>query len=64
MASQAYLPTSVQLAAMLDRAEGGRVSIGWLTEQLGQRSFGLTLFVLALIAFLPGVSTVVGLLVA
>jgi hypothetical protein len=64
MASQAYVPTSVRLAAMLDRAEGARVSIGWLMEQLGQRSFGLTLFVLALIAFLPGVSTVVGLVVA
>jgi hypothetical protein len=64
MSSQAYVPTSVQLATMLDRAEGARVTVGWLMEQLGQRSFGLTLFVLALLAFLPGVSTVVGLLVA
>jgi hypothetical protein len=64
MSSQAYVPTSVQLATMLDRAEGARVSIGWLMEQLGQRSFGLTLFVLALIALVPGVSTVIGLVVA
>lgn len=49
---------------MLDRAAGPRVSIGWLMEQLGRRSFGLTLFVMALIAFLPGVSTLVGVLVA
>jgi hypothetical protein len=49
---------------MLDRAEDARVSIGWLMEQLGRRSFGLTLFVMAVIAFLPGASMIVGLLVA
>jgi hypothetical protein len=49
---------------MLDRAPDAQVSIGWLMEQLGRRSFGLTLFVMALIAFVPGVSTIVGLLVA
>lgn len=64
MASQAVVPTSVQLARMLDRAEGARVPIGWLMEQLGRRSFGLTLFAMALIGLLPGASTVVGLLVA
>lgn len=64
MASQDYVPTSVQLARILDRADGARVSIGWLIQQLGQRSFGLTLFMMAVIGFLPGVSTVVGLLVA
>jgi hypothetical protein len=35
-----------------------------LIEQLGERSFGLTLFVMALITFLPGASTIVGLLIA
>jgi hypothetical protein len=64
MASQTYVATSVQLSRMLDQAEGARVSIGWLTEQLGRRSFGLTLFLMAVIGFLPGVSTIVGLLVA
>jgi hypothetical protein len=59
-----YLPTSVQLARMLDRAEGPRVSIGWLVEQLGRRSFGLTLLVMAVVGFVPGASTVVGLLMA
>ncbi len=33
-------------------------------EQLGERSFGLTLFLFALLAFIPGVSTVSGLLIA
>jgi hypothetical protein len=64
IASQAYVPTSVHLSKMLDRAPDAQVSIGWLMEQLGRRSFGLTLFVMALIAFVPGVSTIVGLLVA
>ena len=63
-AAQPYVPTSVQLAQMLDRAEGPSVSIGWLVEQLGRRSFGLTLFVMAVIGCVPGASTFVGLLVA
>lgn len=33
-------------------------------EQLGERSFGLTLFLMAVIAFVPGASTVIGLLIA
>src|SRR5258708_22318891 len=62
--SQTYLPTSVQLAQMLDRAEEDRVSIEWLVEQLGRRSFGLTLLVMAVVGFVPGASAVVGLLMA
>ena len=49
---------------MLDRADGPRVSVGWLIAELGERSFGLTLLVMAIIALLPGASTVVGLLIA
>lgn len=49
---------------MLDRAQGRHVSIAWLVEQLGRRSFGLTLFGMAVIGLLPGASTIVGLLVA
>ncbi len=33
-------------------------------EELGERSFGLSLFVMAAVALLPGLSTVVGLLIA
>jgi hypothetical protein len=64
MASPSYVPTSVHLARMLDRAEEASVSIAWLMAQLGRRSFGLTLFVMAVIGFLPGASTIIGLLVA
>lgn len=58
------VPTSVHLARMLDRAEGPRVSIGWLMGELGERSFGLTLLAMAVIALLPGASIVIGLLIA
>ena len=59
-----YVPTSIQLSRMLDRAPGPRVSIAWLIEQLGRRSFGLTLLLMAVIACVPGASTIVGFLVA
>jgi hypothetical protein len=58
------ISTSVHLARMLDRAEGRRVAVHWLLEELGERSFGLTLLVMAVIALLPGLSTLVGLLIA
>lgn len=48
---------------MLDRAPGARVSVRWLMEELGERSFGLTLLGMAVIALVPGASTVMGLLI-
>src|SRR5260370_1255905 len=63
-ASQARVPTSVQLARMLDRAEEEAVvSIGWLMEQLGGRSFGLALLIMGVLGILPGISTVAALMV-
>jgi hypothetical protein len=49
---------------MLNQAEGSRVSLGFLMKQLGERSFGLTLLMMAVIAFIPGASTVMGVLIA
>jgi hypothetical protein len=49
---------------MLDQAEAPRVSVSWLIEQLGERSFGLTLFMMAVIAFIPGTSIIIGVLIA
>jgi hypothetical protein len=43
---------------MLNQAQESRVSVRWLMEQLGERSFGLTLFMMAVIAFIAGASTV------
>ncbi|HTB37132.1 MAG TPA: exopolysaccharide biosynthesis protein [Reyranella sp.] len=63
-ASQDRVPTSVQLARMLGRAEAETVvSMGWLMEQLGGRSFGLALLVMGVLGLLPGISTVAALMV-
>jgi len=59
-----YAPTSVHLSGMLDQVKNAHVSVSWLIERLGERSFGLTLFLMALIALVPGASTVVGVLIA
>jgi hypothetical protein len=64
MEARNYVPTSVQLSKLLGQAQDGEVSIGWLVEQLGRRSFGLAFLVMAVVALLPGASTIVGLLVA
>jgi hypothetical protein len=49
---------------MLDRAEGTHVTVGWLMAELGDRSFGLTLLVMAIVALMPGASALVGVLIA
>jgi len=64
MEARNYVPTSVQLSKLLGQAQDSEVSIGWLVEQLGRRSFGLAFLVMAVVALLPGASTIVGLLVA
>lgn len=62
--SQEQVPTSAFLGDILNDAPGEMVSIGWIMEQLGNRSFGLTLFVMAIVAVIPGGSTVIGVLIA
>ncbi len=60
----AYVPTSEHLGTILRTAEGPRVTVAWLMAALGERSFGLTLLLMALVALIPGASTVIGLLIA
>jgi hypothetical protein len=62
--SSVPLPTSVHLSRLLARAPGARITVGWLMRELGERSLGLTLLVMAVIALLPGLSTFVGVLIA
>jgi hypothetical protein len=62
--SSSPIPTSVHLMRMANQVAGSHVSVGCLMKQLGERSFGLTLFMMAVIAFIPGASTVVGVLIA
>jgi hypothetical protein len=44
--------------------DANRVPVVWLLEQLGPRSFGLTFFVMGVVALVPGASTIVGVLLA
>lgn len=57
-------PTSVELSRLLQRADTARVPVVWLLAELGPRSFGLTFFVMGMVALVPGASTLVGVLLA
>jgi hypothetical protein len=57
-------PTSVILEQLMHQAPPGTVSLGWLIDRLGPRSFGLVLLLLGLLALLPGVAIAAGLLLA
>jgi hypothetical protein len=50
------MPTSVVLSNLLDEMPAERVTLGWLIDSLGERSFGIVLLILALLGLLPGVS--------
>jgi hypothetical protein len=63
-AAGAYVPTSTILERLLSDAPTDYVSFGWILERLEERSFGLLMFLLAVIALVPGLSTVIGILLA
>jgi|tagenome__1003787_1003787.scaffolds.fasta_scaffold20543229_2 hypothetical protein len=56
------VPTSVVLDNLLRDAPQGTVTLSWLTDRLGDRSFGIILVFLAVLGLLPGVSAVAGIL--
>jgi len=56
------VPTSEILRALMTDAPGDTVSIAWLLEALRERSFGLVLLLMGLLALVPGGSTIVGVL--
>lgn len=60
----ARVPTSQALDALLREAPAERVSLGWLVDRLGERSFGIILLLAALLALMPGISPVAGILLA
>jgi hypothetical protein len=53
-------PTSIVLSDLLGDAPAEQVTLEWMMGRLGDRSFGLLLLLLALLALLPGVSAVAG----
>lgn len=56
------VPASVVLQNLHDQAPAGHVTLEWLTGRLHQRSFGMIILVLALVAATPGISPFGGLL--
>lgn len=56
------VPTSVVLLDLLHAAPQPAVTLNWLTDRLGDRSFGIILVLLAVFGLLPGVSAVAGIL--
>jgi hypothetical protein len=56
------LPASQVLQEMLDSLPPDHFTLGWLSSHLHRRSFGVIVLVLALIAMVPGLSYVAGLL--
>lgn len=54
------MPTSVMFEQLLESAPPGHVTLGWLFTSLRQRSFGLVMLLLGLMAILPGVCALAG----
>jgi len=57
-------PTSDVLDDLLKDAPDDQVSLGWVIDGLRERSFGLVMLILGLMALVPGASGVIGVLVA
>jgi hypothetical protein len=57
-------PTSAVLQGLLDDAPADQFTLAWLLGHLHRRSFGFIMLLLALVAMLPGISYVAGLLLA
>jgi hypothetical protein len=58
------IPTSMVLRDLLADAPPEQLPLGWVIDRLGDRSFGTLVLLLGLTALVPGLSTVVGVLVA
>jgi hypothetical protein len=58
----ARIATSVILEQLLNAAPSDTVTLAWLIGALRQRSFGLVMLLMALVALVPGGSTVIGVL--
>ena len=56
-------PTSDVLDELLKDAPGDQVSLGWVIDGLSERSFGIVMLILGLMALVPGASGVIGVLV-
>jgi hypothetical protein len=55
------IPTSIILEQLLETTPSGHVTLEWLFANLRQRSFGLVVLLLGLMAILPGICALAGL---
>jgi hypothetical protein len=62
--SDPQVPTSTILRELLLHAPEDRITLGWLMGSLGDRSFGIALLLLGLLASLPVASPIVGIMIA
>ncbi len=62
--SAARAPTSQVLQDLLDGAPAEEVTLGWIIDQLRERSFGILLLIVALVALAPGASPIGAVLLA
>ncbi len=56
--------TSAILDRLLRGQRNDQVTLGWIVEQLGERSFGIVMLLVALAGLVPGVSPVAGIVLA
>ncbi len=57
-----HVPTSAVLTELIGGAPREWVTLGWLIDELGDRSFGVVLLLLGLLGLLPGVAALAGVL--
>lgn len=58
------VPTSIIVADLLRDAPRDHVTLEWIVDRLGERSFGIIMLLIALIGLLPAVSWFAGPLLA
>lgn len=56
------IPTSIVLENLLRQAPAENVTLDWLIEHLSERSFGIVMLLVGLVALVPGISPLAGLL--
>jgi hypothetical protein len=62
--TRVFAPASVVLQGLLNDAPADQFTLIWLLGHLHRRSFGFIMLLLALVAMLPGISYIAGLLLA
>jgi hypothetical protein len=62
LTQRSFVPASVILQELQDRPPTGPVTLQRLMERLGQQSFGIFILLLAIVATIPGIAFLAGLL--